>query len=334
MPSTLLSTHHNSLVHDILTSWSQEEDDLVIITTDGSRVHAKQKILILHSPLLAKLLSSVRYLDTPCISVNGSLTEVEALLTLLSKGEAVSGGEDLGEGVHSLAASWGVGLQNIKITKNTNYQEIPTLDKSYSKKENYGNSNSSYLLQDTLTEKADNSQKITLDENASQSNSNKEKNVTKILELSNKCKQLVRRLSNLRKIKQESSESTDLKYRKDEPNQDENNLADNNFSIQNESQIMKCASCSQMFNSESKLKTHATCGTNFNRNICKKGFRFPPLLKIHISRCYLHNKDDCLICETKYTSAQYLREHCKKIHSRLGLSSTTSAFVSNNSILV
>ena len=34
-PSTLLSLHRYSLVQDILTSWSQEEDDLVIITSDG-----------------------------------------------------------------------------------------------------------------------------------------------------------------------------------------------------------------------------------------------------------------------------------------------------------
>ena len=337
MSPTLTSPNHPFLVEATLASWSQEEDDLTILTSDGLSLSTRQKVLGLHSKLMANLLSSPRWTDRPVVSVDASAVEFSALISLLTRGEALCHTlvytKHMVRQVRRLAAALGVDLHNLCIINRSGnvMADMGEEGKVNSTRLDDKNHNSC-LLQETLED-----EKIQHYENNLMENTHLKSGLDPIEELSEKCKQLVRRVAVLKKKKQQSLDESRNLNQEIEPSalkvsssllfRNMNNSLSSSFDTISDTGSIQCASCPKTFKTESKLKFHEMCHANYICNFCKKGYRFNSLLKSHMNTCKEEDLHDCSLCDMKYTSVDDLRDHCKRIHSK-------NIFVSNNSSLV
>ena len=93
--------------------WGEEEEELILITSDGHKLAASPSILMLHSPLLSSILLNTKK-EQGSISVPGSVAQVSALLNFISRGETTFKNLSMLTKVKWLAADMGIDLFNIK----------------------------------------------------------------------------------------------------------------------------------------------------------------------------------------------------------------------------
>ena len=139
----LPTLQYHKLVQDTFNAWRVEEEDLVIVTTDGRQLSTRSKILAFHSSLLAELLEKTTSGEKTKISVDSTAEEVSSLLSLISTGESrVETGNMLGE-VCRLAKSLGIQVHSLNVLNCNSWDD-----------------DSSYSLQDTSCEKEENSKEL------------------------------------------------------------------------------------------------------------------------------------------------------------------------------
>ena len=110
MPSTVIT----SMLEEVLMRWEEEEEELMLITSDGHKLGASPSLLMLHSPLLSSILLDSSKKELASISVPGSAGQVSALLNFISRGEATFKNPSMLTEVKWLAADIGIDLFNIK----------------------------------------------------------------------------------------------------------------------------------------------------------------------------------------------------------------------------
>ena len=126
MSSTLFSLQYNSIVQDTFNSWKEEDEDILIVTSDGQRLSASRKILSIFSNLMSTLLDNKRCGETTILSLDFTSNEVCALLDLIQNGQTSLENEHMFYEVISLAKTVGINLTkvNIATSENRDYSNV------------------------------------------------------------------------------------------------------------------------------------------------------------------------------------------------------------------
>ena len=255
MPSTLVS----SMVEEVVMRWGEEEEELILITSDGHKLAASPSLLMLHSPLLSSMLLESKK-EAMSISVPGSAAQVSALLNFISRGETTFKNPAMLTKVKWLAADMGIDLFNIK-TQLCLGSETSSLAEQdgQEEEENYGFGSE----KENTNEKGNEKENINENEEGISNEKSEGYLVDEI------CQKLVtvELRSKLQEIKDANSTNQEL---------------ENSRKYCEERENLQCNLCPQTYKSKSKLKIHSLCHSNLKCEYCGKGFVFGTLLKRHI----------------------------------------------------
>ena len=243
---TMASTLVSSIMEEVVMRWGEEEEELILITSDGHKLAASPSILALHSPLLSSMLSEGR--NESWISVPGSAAQVSALLNFISRGETTFKNLAMLTEVKWLAAEMGIDLFNIKThlclgseTSSLDGEDVQDEGESYELRMEYENTNEKGHTNEN--------EEVTPNENS-------------LLEKICKNLDTVELRSKLQDIKNNKNRIDERK---------------------GETETLQCSLCPQTYKSKSKLKIHSLCHSNLKCDHCGKGFVFGTLLKRHIA---------------------------------------------------
>ena len=113
-----------SRVQDLFSGWRKEEEEILLLTNDSSRLSANPAILLFRCPNLRPLLAQNRFSlsgkpvwEAPSISVDFGAREVAALLTLLEEGETNFQNQEMFEGMVDLARALGVNIKDADMSR-------------------------------------------------------------------------------------------------------------------------------------------------------------------------------------------------------------------------
>ena len=259
MPSNLVS----SMLEEVVMRWGEEEEELILITSDGHKLAASPSILMLHSPLLSSILLDTKK-EQGSISVPGSVAQVSALLNFISRGETTFKNLSMLTKVKWLAADMGIDLFNIK-TQLCLGSETSSLAEE-EEKPNNGIGNEEENLNEEKEE-------VNEKGNDKENETNKNSLVNKI------CQKLdtVELGSELQEIQKMNRI---------------NEGSENSRNYLEERENLHCSLCPQTYKSKSKLKIHSLCHSNLKCKYCGKGFVFGTLLKRHTESVHSNSRPE------------------------------------------
>ena len=137
MSSTLFSLQYNSIVQDTFNSWKEEDEDILIVTSDGQRLSASRKILSIFSNLMSILLENRNGGKTTILSLDFTSSDVCALLDLIRNGQTSLENGDMFYEVISLAKTMGISLTNVDIMTSGNRDNCNILEDTADDEELY-----------------------------------------------------------------------------------------------------------------------------------------------------------------------------------------------------
>jgi len=143
------SDNHIQLVKQTVTTWTQMEPDLVMLTMEGEKVFTNRIFMSFFSKMIRKICSDISSPESLSISVPASKSSLECLMTVLLTGTVMTSSRENLVKVAETADCLGIDLTDIQIG-------VKNEDKKHAVKKNSRKGSNKKILKETKVIKKEN----------------------------------------------------------------------------------------------------------------------------------------------------------------------------------